>query len=159
MVSGERVFQGATLLFIENHHQVVQHSWALSNLMESMGELAELWAMVRRQGETISSLTDCVTRLERWRRNSRRGLGDSSGRSSRSSIYGSAWSGSRTRASPIVEHRVQVNFLEPTSSEGEREAHVAENVRLVPVRAPTPGPSRPSLAEHGGHGLSLLQPS
>ena len=48
MVSGERVFQGAALLFIENRHQVVQHSQALSDLMESMGELAKLRAMVRR---------------------------------------------------------------------------------------------------------------
>ena len=60
----------------------------------------------------------------------RRGLGDLLGRSSGSSIYGSAWSGSGTRASPIVECWVQVNFLEPTSSEeGEREVHVVENVR------------------------------
>ena len=93
------------------------------------------------------SLTDRVTRLERWRRNTRNGLGDSSGRSSRSSIYGLAWSSSGTRASPIVERRVQVNFLEPTSSEDEREVHVAENVRPVPVHAPTPGPSHPSLAK------------
>ena len=56
MVSGERVFQGAALLFIENRRWVVQHSWALSDLTESMGELAELRAMVRRQGETILSL-------------------------------------------------------------------------------------------------------
>ena len=48
---------------------------------------------------------------------------------------------------PVVECRVQVSFLEPVSSEEEREVHVAENVRPVPVRAPTPGPSRPSLAE------------
>ena len=58
MVLGERAFQGATLLFIENRRQVIQHSRALSDLMESMGELAELRAMVRRQGKTISSLTD-----------------------------------------------------------------------------------------------------
>ena len=115
--------------------------------MESMGELAKLRAMVRRQAETILLLTDRVTRLERWRRSSRRSSGDSSGGSSQSSIYGSAWSGSGTRADPIVERWVQVNFLEPTSSEEEREVHVAENIRLVPVRAPTPGPSRPSLTE------------
>ena len=40
MVSGERVFQGAALLFIENHRQVIQHGQALSDLTESMGELA-----------------------------------------------------------------------------------------------------------------------
>ena len=123
--------------------------------MEYMGELAELRAMVRRQGEMISSLKDRVTRLERWRRNSRRGLGDLSGRSSGSSVYGSAWSSSRIWASPIVEHPVQVNFLEPVSSEEEREVHVAENIRLVPVRAPTPGPSYPSLAEHLGVNYNL----
>ena len=65
MVSGERALQGATLLFIENRCRVVQHGRALSDLMESMGELTELRAMVRRQGETISSSTDRVTRLER----------------------------------------------------------------------------------------------
>ena len=150
MVSGERALQGAALLFIENQRRVVQHGQTLSDLTESMGELAELRAMVRRQGETISSLTDRVMRLERWRRNSRRGLGDSSGGSSRSSIYGSAWSGSGTRVDPIVEHQVQVNFLEPVSSEEEREVHVAENIRLVLVRALTPSLSRPSLAEHLG---------
>ena len=155
MVSGERAFQGATLLFIENRCRVVQHGRTLSDLMESMGELAELRAMVRRQGETISLLTDCVMGLERWRRNSRRGLGLSSGRSSGDSIYGSAWSGSGTRADPTVERRVQVNFLEPVSSEEEREVHMAENVRLVLVCAPTPGPSCPSLAEHLGVNYDL----
>ena len=147
MVSGERVLQGAALFFIENRRWVFQHSRALSGLTESMGELVELRAMVRRQGEMISSLTDRVMRLERWRRNSRRGLGMSSKRSSGESLYGCAWSGSGTRADPVVECRVTVNFLEPVSSEEEREVHVAENVRLVPVCAPTPGPSRPSLAE------------
>ena len=110
--------------------------------------------MIRRQGETISSLTDCVMRLERWRRNSQRGSGDSSG-SSRSSLYGSAWSSSGTRADPIVESRVEVRFLEPTSSEEERDVHVVENIRLVLVRAPTPGPSHPSLAEHLGVNYNL----
>ena len=71
-----------------------------------MGELAELRPMMRRQGEMISSLTDCVTRLEQWRRVSRRGLGDSSGSSLDHSIYGSAWSSSGTRDSPIVECQV-----------------------------------------------------
>ena len=104
MVSGERALQGATLFFIENQCRVIQHSRALSDLMELMEELAKLQAMVRRQGDTISSLTDHVMRLERWRGNLRRGLGDSLGRSSGSSIYGSAWSSSETRASPIVEH-------------------------------------------------------
>ena len=154
MVSGERAFQGAALLFIENRRQVVQHSRTLSDLTESMGELAELRAMIRRQEETISSLTDRVTRLERWRRNSRRSLGDSSG-SSRSSVYGSAWSGSGTRADPIVESQVEVRFLEPTSSEEERDVHMAENIRPVPVRALTPGPSRPSLAERLGVNYNL----
>ena len=129
LVSGERVFQGVALFFIENRRQVVQHGRALSDLTESMGELTELRAMVRRQGDTILSLTDWVMRLERWRRNSRRGSGLSLGRSSGESIYGSAWSGSGTRADPVVERRVQVNFLEPISSEEEREVHVAENVR------------------------------
>ena len=138
MVLGERAFQGAALLFIENRCRVVQHSRTLSDLTESMGELAELRAMVRRQGEMISLLTDRVMRLERWRRNSRRGS-DSSGRSSGDSIYGSAWSGSGTRVDPVVERQVQVNFLEPMSSDEEREVHMAENVRPVPVRAPTPG--------------------
>ena len=154
LVSGERAFQGAALLFIENRRRVVQHGRALSDLTESMGELAKLRAMVRRQEETIASLTDRVTRLERWRTRSRRGSGNSSG-SSRSSLYGSAWSGSGTRADPVVESRVQINFLEPTSSEEEREVHVAENVRPVPVCAPTPGPSRPSLAEHLGVNYDL----
>ena len=155
LVSGERAFQGAALLFIENRRRVVQHGRALSDLTESMGELAELRAMVRRQEETILSLTDRVTRLERWRTRSRRNSGNSSG-SSRSSLYGSAWSGSGTRADPVVESRVQINFLEPTSSEeGEREVHVAENVRPVPVRAPIPGSSRPSLAERLGVNYDL----
>ena len=114
-----------------------------------MGELAELRAMIRGQEEIISSLMDCVTRLERWRRNLRRGSGNLSGTSG-SSIYGSTWSGSGTRADPIVESRVEVRFLEPTSSEEERDVHMAENVRPVLVCAPTPGPSRPSLAEHLG---------
>ena len=124
---------------------VIQHGRALSDLTESMGELAELRAMIRRQEETISSLTDCVTRLEGWRRRSRRGSGNSSG-SSRSSVYGSAWSGSGAGVDHVAECRVEVRYLEPTSSE-EREVHVAENVRPVPVRVPTPGLSRPSLAE------------
>ena len=46
-----------------------------------------------------------------------------------------------------MERQVEVNFLESTSSEGEREVHMVENVRLVPVCALTPGPSYPSLAE------------
>ena len=77
MVLGKRAFQGAALFFIENQCQVVQHGQTLSDLTESMGELAELRAMIRRQGETISSLMDCVTRLERWRRSLRRSLGGS----------------------------------------------------------------------------------
>ena len=152
MVTGERALQGAALLFIENRCQVVQHGQTLSDLTESMGELAKLRAMIRRQEETISSLTDRVTRLEGWRRRSRRSSGDSSG-SSRSSVYGSAWSG--TRADPVVESRVEVRFLEPTSSEEERDVHVVENVRPVPVRAPTPGLSRPSLAERLGVNYDL----
>ena len=95
-----------------------------------------------------------MTRLEGWRRRSRRGSGNSSG-SSRSSVYGSAWSGSGTRVDPVVEHQVEVRYLEPTSSEEEREVHVVENVRPVPVRAPTPGPSRPSLANHLGVNYDL----
>ena len=154
MVSGERAFQGAALLFIENRRRVVQHGRALSDLMESMGELAELRAMIERQERVISSLTDHVTRLEGWRRRSRRNSRDSSG-SSRSSIYGSAWSGSGTRADPVVESRVEVRFLEPTSSEEERDVHVAENTRPVPVRAPTPGLGRPSLAERLGVNYDL----
>ena len=154
MVSGERALQGAALLFIENRRRVVQHGQTLSDLTESMGELAELRAMIRRQEEVISSLTDRVTRLERWRMRWRRGSSNSSG-SSRSSVYGSAWSGSGTRADPVVESRVEVRFLEPTSSEEEREVHVAENVRPVPVHAPTPGPSRPSLAERLGVNYKL----
>ena len=75
--------------------------------------------------------------------------------SSRSSLYGSAWSGSGTRADPVVESRVQINFLEPTSSEEEREVHVAENARPMPVHAPTPGSSRPSLAERLGVNYDL----
>ena len=64
LVSGERALQGAALLFIENRRRVVQHGRALSDLTESMGELAELRAMIRRQEGTIASLTDRVTRLE-----------------------------------------------------------------------------------------------
>ena len=154
MVSGERALQGAALLFIENRRRVVQHGRALSDFTESMGELAELRAMIQRQEETISLLTDRVTRLERWRMRSRRGSGNSSG-SSRSSVYGSAWSGSGTRADPVVESRVEVRFLEPTSSEEEREVHMAENARPVLVRAPTPGSSRPSLAERLGVNYEL----
>ena len=56
---------------------------------------------------------------------------------------------------PVVESRVEVRFLEPTSSEEERDVHVAENVRPVPVHALTPGPSRPSLAEHLGMNYNL----
>ena len=153
MVSGERALQGVALLFIENQHRVVQHGRALSDLTELMGELAELRAMIRRQEEMILTLMDCVMRLERWR-SLWRSLGNSSG-SSRSSVYGSALSGSGTRADPMVESRVEVRFLEPTSSEEERDVHVAENVRLVPVHAPTPGPSRPSLAEHLGVNYDL----
>ena len=50
-----------------------------------------------------------------------------------------------------------MNFLEPTSSEeeGEREVHVVENIRPVPVRAPTPGLSHPSLAERLGVNYDL----
>ena len=155
MVTGERALQGAALLFIENRRRVVQHGQTLSDLTESMGELAELRAMIRRQEETISSLTDRVTRLEGWRR-SRRSSGNSSG-SSGSSVYGSAWSSSRTRADPVVERRVQVNFLEPMSSEEERDVHVVENVRPVLVHAPTPGPSRPSLAKRLGVNYNLLR--
>ena len=81
-------------------------------------------------------------------------MGDSSG-SSRSSIYGSAWSGSGTRVDPVVESQVEVRFLEPTSSEEERDVHVVENVRPAPVRAPTPGLSRPSLAERLGVNYDL----
>ena len=55
----------------------------------------------------------------------------------------------------MVESRVEVRFLEPTSSEEERDVHMAENIRLVPVCAPTPGPSRPSLAEHLGVNYDL----
>ena len=145
MVSGERALQGAALLFIENQHRVTRHGRALCDLTELVGELAELRAMIRRQEEMIS-LTDRVMRLERWRRNLWRSSGDSLG-SSRSSIYGSAWSGSGTGADPVVESQVEVRFLEPTSSEEERDVHVAENVRPVPVCTPTPGLSRPSLAE------------
>ena len=121
--------------------------------MELMGELAELRAMIRRQEETISSLTDHVMRLERWRRNLRRSSGNLLG-SSKSSLYGSAWFGSGTRADPVVESQVEVRFLEPTSSEEEREVHVAENVGPVPVHAPTPGLSR-SLAERLGVNYDL----
>ena len=46
MVSGERALQGAALLFIENRRWVVQHGRTLSDLTESMGELAELRAMI-----------------------------------------------------------------------------------------------------------------
>ena len=154
MVSGERALQGAALLFIENCRWVVQHDRTLSDLTESMGELAELRAMIRRQEGTIVSLMDCVMRLEKWRRTLRRGLGDSLG-SSRSSIYGSTWSGSGTRVDPVVERWVAIQFLEPTSSEEDREVHVAENVRPVPVRAPTPSPSRPSLAKRLGMNYDL----
>ena len=122
--------------------------------MELMGELAELRAMIRRQEEMISLLTDCVMRLERWRRNLWRSSGGSLG-SSRSSIYGSAWSGSGTRADPVVESQVEVRFLEPTSSEEERDVHVAESVRPVPVCTPTPGLSCPSLAERLGVNYDL----
>ena len=154
MVSGERVLQGAALLFIENRRWVVQHGRALSDLTELVGELAKLRAMIRRQEGTISSLTDCVMRLEGWRRRLRRSSGDSSG-SSGGSIYGSAWSGSGTRVDPVVERWVAVSFLEPTSSEEERDVHMVENVRLVPVRAPTPGLSCPSLAERLGVNYDL----
>ena len=66
MVSGERALQGAALFFIENRHRVIQHGRALSDLTESMGELVELRAMVRRQGEMILLLTDCVGEVEEF---------------------------------------------------------------------------------------------
>ena len=46
LVSGERALQGVALLFIENRRRVVQHGRALSDLTESMGELAKLRAMI-----------------------------------------------------------------------------------------------------------------
>ena len=58
--------------------------------------------------------------------------------------------------SPVTEHLVQVNFLESISgSEGEREVHVVENIRLVPVCAPTPGLSHLSLAQRLGVNFEL----
>ena len=102
----------------------------------------------------ISSLTDCIMRLER--RSRRRNSGSLLLRSSGPSVYGSAWSGSRTRESPIVESWVQVNFLELVSdSEEEREVHVAENLVPIPVRPLTPGLSCPSLAERLGVNYDL----
>ena len=56
-----------------------------------------------------------------------------------------------------MERWVQVNFLEPVSSEEEREVHVAENVRPVLVRALTPGPSHLSLAECLGMNYDLCR--
>ena len=53
MLSGERALQGATLFFIENRCWVIQHSRALSDLMELMGELAELRAMVETRGYNL----------------------------------------------------------------------------------------------------------
>ena len=76
--------------------------------------------------------------------------------SSGPSIYGSAWSGSGTQESPIVESQVQINFLELVSdNEEEREVHMAENPVPVPVCVPTPGLSHPSLAEHLGVNYNL----
>ena len=69
--------------------------------------------MIRRQEETISSLTDRVMRLERWRRNLRRNSGNSSGTSG-SSVYGSTWSGSGTRADPVVESRCRASVRRGT---------------------------------------------
>ena len=54
-----------------------------------------------------------------------------------------------------MEHQIEVNFLEPVSSEEEAEVHVVENVRPVPVHVPTLGPSCPSLAEHLGVDFNL----
>ena len=72
------------------------------------------------------------------------------------SVYGSAWSRSGTRESPIEESWVQVNFLEPVSDSGdEGEVHVAENPIPVLVRPPSPSPSCPSLAEHLGVNYNL----
>ena len=151
MVTGERAFQAAGLLFMENWHQVVQNSQKLDNLVESMGELRELRQMVRRQGEMILSLTYCIMRLERRSRRSRRSLGDSLSCSSGSSFYGTAWTGSWTRELLVVEHPVQVNFLEPVNdSEEDREVCMVENVRPVLVRALTLGLSCLSLAQRLG---------
>ena len=43
MVTGERAFQAAGLLFMENWCWVAQNFWKLDNLVESLGELRELW--------------------------------------------------------------------------------------------------------------------
>ena len=69
---------GHQVTLMENHHQVVQNSWKLNDLMESMGELRELKELVREQGEKILSLMDCVMVLERSPRSSlSRGMGSS----------------------------------------------------------------------------------
>ena len=78
MVIGERAFQAAGLLFMENQCPVVQNSQKLDDLVESMGELRELQRTVTAQEWTISSLTDCIVGLERRSRRDRRGSGSSS---------------------------------------------------------------------------------
>ena len=75
MMTGERAFQPASLLFMENWHRVVQNSWKLDDLVGSLGELSELGCTVTVQEQTILLLTDCIVRLERRSRRDRRGLG------------------------------------------------------------------------------------
>ena len=60
MVTGKRAFQATGLLFMENWHWVVQNSQKLDDLVESMGELRELWHMITVQEWTILSLTDHI---------------------------------------------------------------------------------------------------
>ena len=136
MVSGECAFQAAGLFYMDNHQSITQHAQKFEDLVESMGELREVKETLRRQEQRIMSLTNCVKVLERRRREA---SGSSSSQGMGSSIYGTAWTSSGTRCSPVTKRPVQINFLEPVdNSEGEREVHVAENVNPVPVRAPTP---------------------
>ena len=133
---------------------VTQHTQKFKNLMELMGVLWEMREALRKQERTIMSLTNCVKVLERRER--RRSSGSSSSWGMGSPVYGTAWTGSGTRVPPVMEHPVQINFLEPVSdSEEEREVHVVENTKPVLVRALTLGLSHPSLAERLGVNFSL----
>ena len=73
--------------------------------------------MVVEQGQMISPLMDHITRLERRSRRDRRGLRSSSLWGSGPSVYGSTWSGSGTRESPIVLqfHPFSPTFPTPSS--------------------------------------------
>ena len=97
---------------------------------------------MRKQGQVILSLIDCLTRLERRTRrgwDSRSSLLWGMG----SSIYGTAWMGEGSQESLTMEQLVKINFLLPISN---KEEEVQENEVSIPV----PGLSHPSPTDHLG---------